>query len=95
MKIPEEFKRLCSQFQMEILLYYDTPEGMIASGLKTVNQEDRKIIKTFLIDLLSENNAQKNEEAWRQTSASFYLSSDRGLVLFLEMVLDIIESGQK
>lgn len=91
MVVPEEFNALCRHFHQDVMLIYLTPEDMIASALRSLDEKQKGIVRQFL-DILLDGQCSIDEmkRLWRETPADIYFIYDDDLTLFLQSLRSAI-----
>jgi hypothetical protein len=89
-----EFKQLTQQFQLAVLSYKGSWEGMIDSALSKADDDKRRVIQKFLSDLLSEKYGSDELRAfWASMSSDFFIQGDEELISFLRLIQERIQQN--
>jgi hypothetical protein len=88
---PDEFKDFCRHFHQDVTRIYSTPEQMIAAALRSMNEEQKHVVRQFLDELLSgRHSSAEIKGVLRRTPADIYFPKARGAVAFLQLVRDVM-----
>jgi hypothetical protein len=92
--VPPEFEQLTQQFQLAVLSYKGSWEGVIDSALSKAGGEKRKIIQKFLSDLFNEKyDFDELQAFWVGMSSDFFIQGDEGLISFLRLIQERIQQN--
>jgi hypothetical protein len=96
MIIPDAFNELCRHFHQDMALVDKSPEDAIASAVRSLNEEQKYVLRQFLDKLLEAPNAlQQGRRAWRRSPAEIYFRKGEDLLAFLRSIRQAIEPVQK
>lgn len=94
-KAPPEFFRLTQAFQFESPTDTNDVHKWIASALRYLNPNGRRVVKKFLSDLLSADpNETELQELWNSAHSGYYIvgkDGNEGVRSILTMIRDQIE----
>jgi hypothetical protein len=89
--VPDEFKDFCRHFHQDVMLIHSTPDEMIASALRSLNEQQKHVIRRFLDELLSGRySSAEIKGIWRKTPADIYFPKAQGLLEFLRLMRDAV-----
>jgi hypothetical protein len=92
MNVPAEFRILAAGFYQGSADEHPTIEEWIASALRFLDAEQKKIVKRFLSDLLDNNlDDSALQKIWNSTDSDYYITADNGLRSFFTAIRDMIE----
>ena len=92
MVIPDEFLRLAQAFHQDSELGIANEQEWIATRLNYLDAAQRRVVKTFLTDLLMHcHDDAKLQRLWNKTGADFYIVGDQAGRYFLTLIRDSIQ----
>jgi hypothetical protein len=90
--IPEEFLRLAQAFHQDSRIGVANEHEWIATRLIFLNPAQRRVVKTFLTELLIHcRDDAEFRQLWNDAGADFYIAGDRGGRYFLTLIRDSIQ----
>jgi hypothetical protein len=90
--VPDEFLRLAQAFHQDSRIGVANDQQWIADRLASLNSAQRRVVKTFLTELLMHcRDDAKLRQLWNNTDADFYIAGDQGGRYFLTLIRDSIQ----
>jgi len=92
MFVPPAFKKLCGCFHQDVGLDGSMPEEWIAFARRHLSENEKIIVKQFLVELLngSQDSAQL-QRVWFGSGAEIYFPDDQHLRSFLTLIRDMLQ----
>jgi hypothetical protein len=91
MVIPDEFLRLAQAFHQDSEIGIANVQEWIATRLNFLDSAQRRVVKTFLTELLIHcHDDAKLRQLWNTTDADFYIAGDQAGRHFLTLIRDSI-----
>jgi hypothetical protein len=92
MVIPDEFLRLAQAFHQDSEIGIANVQEWIATRLNYLDSAQRRIVKTFLTELLIHcRDDAELQQLWNNTDADFYIVGDQAGRYFLTLIRDSIQ----
>jgi hypothetical protein len=92
MVIPDEFLRLAQAFHQDSEIGIANVQEWIATRLNFLDSAQRRVVKTFLTELLIHcHDDAKLRQLWNTTDADFYIAGDQAGRHFLTLIRDSIQ----
>jgi hypothetical protein len=92
MVIPDEFLRLAQAFHQDSRIGVADEQEWIASRLAFLDPAQRRVVKTFLTELLIDyRDDAELRRLWNNTDADFYIGGEQGGRYFLTLIRDSIQ----
>jgi hypothetical protein len=90
MVMPDEFLRLAQAFHQDSRIGVADEKEWIAARLNSLDSAQRRLVKTFLTELLTDcRDDAKLQQLWNETDSDFYIG--RGARYFLTLIRDSIQ----
>lgn len=92
MKIPPEFPKMGVWFDVEVDDEFREGKDEVDFALDTLNDNEKQVIKAFLIDVLaSVHDPKELQLVWRAANSRTYIPDDRQLRAFLQEIVNRID----
>jgi hypothetical protein len=90
--IPDEFPRLAQAFRQDSEIGIANEQEWIAIRLTFLNSAQRRVVKTFLTELLIHcHDDAKLRQLWNSTDTDFYIDGDQAGRHFLTLIRGAIQ----
>jgi hypothetical protein len=91
MVVPDEFLQLARGFHQDSRTGVANEQEWIAARLASLNSAQRRVVKTFLTELLMDcRDDARLRQLWNSTNADFYIAGDQAGRYFLTLIRDSI-----
>jgi hypothetical protein len=91
MEIPIEFNNLCRNFHQDVMLIHSTPENMISSAVRSLNEKQKKTVRRFLDELLDGRyEPAEIKKIWWESAAEIHFQKEKELFAFLRLIRDTL-----
>lgn len=91
MNIPPEFPKMGVWFALDIDDEFREGEDEITFALSFLNQEEKKVVKTFLVNVLATvHDPRELQLIWHEANSRTYIRDDRQLRAFLQEIVNRI-----
>ena len=92
MVVPDEFLQLARGFHQDSGIGMANEQEWIAARLASLNPVQRRVVKTFLTELLIHcRDDAKLRKLWNSTDTDFYIDGDQAGRHFLTLIRDAIQ----
>jgi hypothetical protein len=92
MVVPDEFLQLARGFHQDSGIGMANEQEWIAARLASLNSAQRRVVKTFLTELLMHcRDDAKLRQLWNSTETDFYIVGDQAGRHFLALIRDAIQ----
>jgi hypothetical protein len=92
MVVPDEFLQLARGFHQDSRIRVANEQEWIAARLASLNSAQRRVVKTFLTELLMDcRDDARLRQLWNSTDTDFYIAGDQGGRYFLALIRDSIQ----
>jgi hypothetical protein len=92
MVIPDEFLQLAQAFHQDSEIGIANVQEWVATRLTFLNSAQRRVVKTFLTDLLMHcRDDAELQQVWNNSGADFYIVGDQAGRYFLTLIRDSIQ----
>jgi hypothetical protein len=89
--VPDEFLQLARGFHQDSGIGMANEQEWVADRLASLNPSQRRVIKTFLTELLIHcHDDARLRKLWNETGADFYIRGDHAGRHFLALIRDSI-----
>jgi hypothetical protein len=90
--IPDDFLQLARGFHQDSGIGMANEQEWIAARLASLNSAQRRVVKTFLTELLIHcRDDAKLRQLWNNTETDFYITGDQAGRYFLTLIRDSIQ----
>jgi hypothetical protein len=90
--VPDEFLRLAQRFHQDSRIGVANEEEWIATRLTLLDSAPRRVVKTFLTELLIDcHDDAELRQLWNSTDTDFYIVGDQAGRYFLTLIRDSIQ----